>query len=348
MHRSAHCGPVRLSTTGPARHALPHSGDVVLRAPRLHHTVAIVSESLRRHYAVESLVGTLAGRASAWRRSELEARYSRRTLMKALARGEVLTLLPGVIAHRDHARDPDVRMRAVSLWLPQGVITGQAALRAWGGSLTPDTVDVLVPASTARRAVPGVRLWRSSRKARVFTHEGMPLTSPALASIHAWARAQHHVRVGVMLDTIRERVASVALIEAEAVAHTRLPGRAELLALLELARGGVTSALEHRARTRVFTGPRWRDIEWQARLTVGGRRAVVDMLHRSSRVVIELDGARYHSDDRARRRDIERDLLLAGAGYLTIRLTWEDVTRRPQWCRDRVTDAIRARRERRQ
>ena len=53
--------------------------------------------------------------------------------------------------------------------------------------------------------------------------------------------------------------------------------------------------------------------------------AVLDEL----RIVVELDGKRYHGADRFQ-RDRSRDQRLAAAGYVVLRFTWEDVSERPE------------------
>ncbi|WP_159448769.1 endonuclease domain-containing protein [Demequina sp. NBRC 110053] len=139
--------------------------------------------------------------------------------------------------------------------------------------------------------------------------------------------------MSVRASVLRERVDSTA----------RIPDRDGLLKVVALAREGVQSMLEYIAATEVFHGPEWRDWERQGAIAVGGRVLHPDMVHRASRIAIELDGARHHSDDGQRRRDIERDALLASVGFMVIRLTWEDITRRPEWCRRRVREALAAR-----
>jgi very-short-patch-repair endonuclease len=69
----------------------------------------------------------------------------------------------------------------------------------------------------------------------------------------------------------------------------------------------------------------------------------MDFYHEPSKLAVELDGSRYHSEDGARRRDIERDAELAAIGILTIRFSFQDVTERGAWCRRKVLDAVRHR-----
>ncbi|NTV39639.1 MAG: DUF559 domain-containing protein [Demequinaceae bacterium] len=74
-----------------------------------------------------------------------------------------------------------------------------------------------------------------------------------------------------------------------------------------------------------------------------GRKYVVDMFHRATRLAVELDGRTYHGDNAARLRDLERDAHLATVGVSTLRLTYDDIMRRPDWCRRTVSLALGAR-----
>lgn len=63
-------------------------------------------------------------------------------------------------------------------------------------------------------------------------------------------------------------------------------------------------------------------------LWVRGQRIVVDLLLDGTRVVIEVDGRRYHADATTFQRDRERQNLLVAAGYTLLRFTAEDLTMR--------------------
>lgn len=101
---------------------------------------------------------------------------------------------------------------------------------------------------------------------------------------------------------------------------------------------------EHLADNSVLNAPGLRGFERQVVLRVAGRGYRVDAFDVESRTAIEFDGAKYHSDDRARRRDLERDVDLASIGVQTLRFTFEDVADRPSWCRDQILRTIATRR----
>ena len=63
---------------------------------------------------------------------------------------------------------------------------------------------------------------------------------------------------------------------------------------------------------------------------VDGMIGIVDVLFAEQRVIVEIDGRAYHSDDGAFQRDRTRQNRLIGAGYRVLRFTWDDVVARPE------------------
>jgi very-short-patch-repair endonuclease len=60
-----------------------------------------------------------------------------------------------------------------------------------------------------------------------------------------------------------------------------------------------------------------------------GLIGIVDILFREQRLVLEIDGRAFHSDERAFQRDRSRQNRLIAQGYRVLRFTWVDVVRRP-------------------
>jgi very-short-patch-repair endonuclease len=56
----------------------------------------------------------------------------------------------------------------------------------------------------------------------------------------------------------------------------------------------------------------------------------VDMLWRSERVIVELDGRDNHSSAGQIERDRRKELQLRAAGYVVVRYTWAQVALEPQ------------------
>ena len=65
----------------------------------------------------------------------------------------------------------------------------------------------------------------------------------------------------------------------------------------------------------------------------------VDFVWPDRRLVVEVDGYRYHRAPSRFESDRERDVVLALAGWQVMRFTWTQLTERPAW----VARAVSAR-----
>lgn len=85
-----------------------------------------------------------------------------------------------------------------------------------------------------------------------------------------------------------------------------------------------------------------RGLEWQIPLSDGrGYIRRVDGLHRTARVVVELDGPQ-HGREPQRSHDRDADARLRAMGYCVLRFRWDDVTARASETLAMVDDAIGA------
>lgn len=69
----------------------------------------------------------------------------------------------------------------------------------------------------------------------------------------------------------------------------------------------------------------------------------VDAVFDAERLIVELDGWAFHNDRTAFESDRERDAQLLAAGYATVRITWERLTRAPEREAARLAGILRAR-----
>lgn len=67
----------------------------------------------------------------------------------------------------------------------------------------------------------------------------------------------------------------------------------------------------------------------------------VDIAYPSARVIVELDGRRWHGHREQFERDRRRDNAAQLAGWVVLRFTWEQVRRRPEYVRSTVRTALR-------
>lgn len=66
----------------------------------------------------------------------------------------------------------------------------------------------------------------------------------------------------------------------------------------------------------------------------------VDMLWRAERLIVEIDGFEYHRTREAFERDRLRDARLQAAGYRVMRITWRQISERPEAVVARVAQAL--------
>jgi very-short-patch-repair endonuclease len=300
----------------------------------------------RAHATIESFV---AAAPVAYQRPDLSSLFSRRAFDGALRRGALVRLLPGAYVGANHAHDLQARCDAALLWSGDraAIASTSAALLHGLRVRTPLTVTITVDRATHLRPPPWVRVLRWTVPPELTTARGLPCVSLADAVLQAWADLPDDEGVSLILEAVRSGRIPVAALRARASTLPRIRRRRALGRLLDHLANGLESFLEHVAVTRVFNTCEFSGLRPQTAVEVSGRRYRLDLFHADARLAIELDGRQFHSDDSARRRDLARDADLATLGIATIRLTFEDVIGRPDWCRDRVRRAISARARRR-
>ncbi len=69
----------------------------------------------------------------------------------------------------------------------------------------------------------------------------------------------------------------------------------------------------------------------------------VDAAWPDAKLIIELDGWKYHSSKQAFQVDRERDVRLTSKGWTVLRFTHQDVTTRPAWVADTIRTLLTAR-----
>jgi very-short-patch-repair endonuclease len=74
-----------------------------------------------------------------------------------------------------------------------------------------------------------------------------------------------------------------------------------------------------------------------------GTTAVLDAALAGLRIAIEIDGRAYHSGPREFQHDRTRQNALVAAGWIVLRFTWFDLTRRPDYVVAAVRAAVRSR-----
>ncbi len=281
-------------------------------------------------------------------RNAILARFTRHSLDRDLRAGRIVRILPNAYLAIQHAATFEGRSSAALLWAgPRADLGGTSAAYAHGLiPQPPDYITLCAPKTKRLRGPAWIRVIQPTPAISVppVDARGLRVTPVPDTLLQVWAELGTGPGIAILIEAARKsRIQSSDLL-ARASEYPRLRSRRALLRLLDEARDGVESYLEHLAATRVFNTAEFRGLRRQHQVRSSGKTYVLDLFDQATRVAIELDGRAYHGEETARRRDLERDADLAALGILTIRLTFEDITRRPEWCRDRVRSAIVVRR----
>ena len=256
-----------------------------------------------------------------------------RLLHRMAAAGSVRRLLPGIFCRNDLADDPATRIRALAAWLPDAVMTGDAAAR-W--TFWPERMVSTVTAAHRRSRVapPGFALSRQLVPVELrWAVNGVQVTCPALTALDLASGGS-----GEGIDrALLTRACSLADMH-EALRLT--PGRADnhvRRAVLHDSRDEPWSEAERLAHALLRThGIRG----WQTNVEIrcGNRRYYADLAFAGIRLVIEIDGFAAHSQPQQFHRDRQKWTDLTVAGWQVLHFTWAQLLDEPEW----VIDTVRA------
>jgi hypothetical protein len=217
-----------------------------------------------------------------------------------------------------------------------GVVSHATAAAAWDLRTTgAGAIHVTVPGTAGRLRHKGIRLHRSRtlEPHDVTTRRGIPITTPVRTVIDLAATLD-----GRPLEYVLDLAEQRGLVDFAELA--RRPKPRSLQAVLSLYTAGTfvtRSEMENRfiALCDAHGIPRPR-----VNSHVEGEE--VDFVWRDERLVVEVDGYRYHRSPSKFETDRERDVMLAVAGWQVLRFTWTQLTERPAW----VARAVSSRRGR--
>jgi very-short-patch-repair endonuclease len=214
------------------------------------------------------------------------------------------------------------------------VLSHESAAALWG--LTPSPSFVVITMISRRvRIQPGLRVHRvpalDIRDIRL--HNGLPVTSPARTLIDC--------ATGPSIDRLLNEARALRLVkDAEiSAAMGRCPGRKGIKALrtlLEAERdAGFTRSEAERVLKRIVT-----EAELERPIFNTHVMGVeVDALWPAQKLVIEVDGYGVHGHYQAFGRDRAKANRLVGGGFVVLRFTWHQLTRKPMAV---VAEVVRA------
>lgn len=246
------------------------------------------------------------------------------------------------------AGSPETRLQRILAAVYAGgdgaVASHRTAALLWGVPRPDDDpIDVIIPRPL--RSMPrGVVVHRPTDRAdlRATLRYGIPTVPPVRMLLDLGA--VDRPAVASALDTLlRQRTVRLDVVRGAVASHSR-QGRSGIVALRRAVEARsvdgrpVDSDLEVRMATlrRRYGLP---PMEFHA--TVLGYE--VDFLVSGTKVVVECDGWQWHGLDRDQFEfDRARDAQLLAGGFVTVRVTWRQLTREPARVAQRIRHAITA------
>lgn len=259
--------------------------------------------------------------------------------------GYGIYVLPGVL----DSEGTLLRAAAIAL---DAVVSHESAARLHGiDGLDPTRISVSVPVRRSNRfagvIVHQITDLTPEHATRVFS---LPVTTPVRTILDLAAVLPPNLLASCLDQAVRMKLTTYESTAdlLEAIARKGKPGVRKLRAVLKPRLGGVfvsESQLESRLFQVITEGglplpatqyrPKWLR-------KVNGR---VDLAYRDERVVVEGDSQRWHGTPEAFQLDRTRDNLAQISGWIILRFTWDDITKRPAYVVATIERALSARRK---
>lgn len=194
-------------------------------------------------------------------------------------------------------------------------------------------VHVTAPTTAGRARLAGIVLHRTRRPIETTIHHAIPVTTPARTLADLADTAPRRVLEKAVEQAEIVRVLDVRAIEAVAAAH---PGRAGPRRVLDIVRRYEPAPLTRSDLERAFLSlcRRHRLPAPRVNARVHGRE--VDFSWPAHRLIVEVDGFRYHGTRAAFERDRARDADLTAAGWRVVRFTDRQVRRESATAAERL------------
>jgi very-short-patch-repair endonuclease len=295
-----------------------------------------------------SLATLIAGNYGLVTRNQLRRLgYSDSNIQRMVSAGRLERFLPGVFRSTTAAITWEMHAMAGTLRSPGNVWLSHRSAAAHHG-LTGCRKDHLEFLST--------RQIRSTRGHQIHHVAEMPICD--VESIRGIAVTTPARTLLDLASVVDEETLEIALDDALFTRQVRLPrlrwrlnelgthgkpGIAKLRRLLEIRGDAIevpTTILETKL-VRLLRRGKLPVARPQHRIHENGKLvARVDFMYPEQRVVIEVDGARWHMGRRARVKDAERDNYLNIRGWTVLRFSWFDLVERPEYVLDQIRRAL--------
>ena len=180
---------------------------------------------------------------------------------------------------------------------------------------------------------------KSLRRDEVRLREGLPVTSPARGLIDYASGCDDASVVAAVAQARVLGLATDAELERTLDRHPNRPGSARLRRVLA---GEIGPELTRSEAERLMRGLLLSADLPVPEINVRWRGFEVDFMWREQKLVVEVDGYRFHSGYAAFERDRRRDQQLLAAGYRVLRVTWRQLVNEPMALAVRIGQALMA------
>jgi len=260
-----------------------------------------------------------------------------------IGRKNLTRVFPHVYRLRDGAEDEQTLMRAALIHAaPGAALSHTTALYVWGlwkfERPLHLTVDHSVRRAGSSELIVHRRLRFDPSSSQVVERRGLLVTTLPRTIVDSWPLLPVHERRPLLLDVTRRGLTTAELVREALSERPNVGGRRLLLQTLDLIEDGCQSELEVHGVLNVFRHRSLPKSVGQYRLVLPSGAVKLDRAWPEAQLVVELDGARYHTSPEDRRRDLARDRQLAAVGWVVLRFTYADVLRDPEGVRAKVLE----------
>ena len=223
------------------------------------------------------------------------------------------------------------------------VLSHATAARLWGLATAADPdIHVTVPPDVHLK-IAGLRAHRVPlAESDLDVRDGLLCTGMIRTIIDCILWLPEESGRALVLDALRRRLVTPEVLRSALFRTGRRHGLARAWRVLRDVADGAHSEAEvrmHRLLRAAGLGG------WSANVRVADEDGLIgfaDLLFDDVRLVVEIDGRAYHSDDDRFQRDRVRQNRLVMAGYTVLRFTWDDVVRRPEAVLTQIRSAVSA------
>jgi very-short-patch-repair endonuclease len=243
-------------------------------------------------------------------------------------------LLPDVYVHRELVPDHRIWCAAVSLVMPSGAAIGGLSAAHLFGGVEPhrgSPVSIVAARTIGAHTSDRIRVHNTVlAPADITSTGGLPVTTPERTAFDLGRRAGRRTAVVAFDAMLHQGVLDLGAVADLARERHWWPGIERLHRVVELADARAESPMETLLRLLLLdSGLPAAQPQFEVRDSRGRLIARVDLAWPRIRLAVEYEGD-HHREQEQFRRDIGRVNALRMAGWAVLRLTADDVLRRPE------------------